>query len=105
MMLTLSIAIILLSGYALAAPFHEAAKEGNLTEVKRLIEEGADLNVIDEYGSTPLHFTADLGHKDLVGLLFSKGANVNAVCSFGGTPLGTARSKGWWLDMIPKVDP
>ena len=30
MTLTLSIAIILLRGYAIAAPLHEAAKEGNL---------------------------------------------------------------------------
>ena len=93
LMLCLFVVILSLSGYAVAAPLHEAAKEGDLPKVNSLIEGGADLNVRNENGATPLHFAADRGHKDVAELLISKGADVNAETKRGFTPLhGAARS-------------
>jgi ankyrin repeat protein len=55
-MLYFSIITFLLIGYAESGgPLHEAAKKGNLDEVKHLIEEGANVNVTDENNDTPLY--------------------------------------------------
>ncbi len=88
-MLCLFVLVFSLSGYAVAAPLHEAAKEGDLPKVNSLIEGGADVNVRTGNGATPLHFAADRGHIDVVELLISKGANVNAN-NFWETPMAWA---------------
>ncbi len=84
----------LLSGFALAEPIHEAAKEGDLAKIKSLIAEGSDVNVGDENGLTPLHFAAYGGYKDIAELLILKGANVNAVDKTGANPLHFAARRG-----------
>ena len=86
--------IFSLSGFAVAEPLHEAAKEGDLAKVKRLITEGSDVNVRDEIGFTPLHFAAYRGYKDVAGLLILKGANVNAADNKDTTPLHLAAVRG-----------
>ena len=93
-MLTLSIVIIFLSGYVLAEPLHDAAKEGNLKKVKSLIEKGADVSVKNDRGITPLHFAGTRGYKDIAELLISKGADVNAETKKGYTPLHWAAMDG-----------
>jgi ankyrin repeat protein len=93
-MLCLFLVILSLSGYAVAAPLHEAAKEGDLPKVNSLIEGGADVNVRAGNGATPLHFAADRGHIDVVELLISKGADVNAETKRGFTPLHWAAISG-----------
>jgi len=93
-MLCLFVVILSLSGYAAAAPLHEAAKEGDLAKVNRLIEGGADVNVRAENGATPLHFAADRGHRDVAELLISKGAKINAETETGYTPLHWAADRG-----------
>jgi ankyrin repeat protein len=86
--------IFSLSGFALAEPIQDAAKEGDLAKVKSLIAEGSDVNVKDEKGSTPLHFAAYLGYKDVAELLILKGANVNAADKTGAIPLHFAARRG-----------
>ena len=44
----------------------EAATEGRLDEVRRLIKEGAAVNAKNKYGLTPLHFAALKGHIEIV---------------------------------------
>lgn len=56
-----------------------AASIGNLAEVKRLIEAGADVNAIDRFGSCPLHDAAEFGQDEVCHALLGSGANVNAV--------------------------
>ncbi len=87
--------IFSLSGFAVAEPLHEAAKEGDLAKVKSLIEEGSDVNAGDEKGFTPLHFAAYGGYKEVAELLTLKGANVNAAEITGATPLHYAARKGY----------
>ena len=79
--------IFSISGFAVAEPLLEAAKEGDLSKVEGLIAEGSDVNIADGNGTTPLHFAADRGHIDVVELLISKGANVNAETNGGYSPL------------------
>jgi ankyrin repeat protein len=66
---------------------HQAAKKGNFNEVRRLIEDGANVNVKDENNDTPLYIAVGQGHKEIAELLISKGADVNVVRSLGYTPL------------------
>ena len=87
MMVFICAMVLTFSGLAMADPLHDAAKEGNLAEAKRLIEEGDDVNVKNDRGATPLHFAATRGHKDIAELLISKGADVNAETKTGYTPL------------------
>ena len=55
---------------------YQAIKNNDLQEVKKLINEGAALNVKNEYGNTPLHFAAYYGHTNIVRYLIEKGANI-----------------------------
>ena len=71
------------SGFAVAEPIHDAAKEGDLAKVKILIAEGSGVNVRDENGLTPLHIAAYQGYEEVAELLIFKGANVNAADKMG----------------------
>ena len=64
------------------------ASYANLWEVIQLVQEGADVNAVDEYGWTPLMLAAmDNPDSDVLRFLIDGGANVNAVDNNGWTPL------------------
>mmetsp|Transcript_10247 Transcript_10247/g.21387 ORF Transcript_10247/g.21387 Transcript_10247/m.21387 type:complete len:423 (-) Transcript_10247:510-1778(-) len=69
-----------------------AAISTNVTELKRAIDDGADVNDGDETGQTALHFAADKGSLDCVRFLVEAGANVNAKDEDGIGVLQTAIS-------------
>jgi ankyrin repeat protein len=46
-----------------------AAIEGNLEDIKRLLEQGADTNARDNDGMTALMYAEDLGYTEIVDLL------------------------------------
>lgn len=69
---------------------HEAAANGNLTDVKRHLQRGAALNAKDAKGATPLLWAAQEDYMDVAELLIAKGAAVNAKDDDGRTPLGAA---------------
>ena len=64
-----------------------AAESGNMDEVARHLNYGADINVRNPQGITPLHFAALSGHRDVVEFLVSNGADVKARTRRGSTPL------------------
>ena len=68
----------------------DAVKSGDLTEVERLLNEGADVGARDQFGNTPLHVACYHGHTDIVRLLLERGADVGARDQFGDTPLHLA---------------
>lgn len=76
--------------FLLAERLHMAAAEGNLGEMKRLIQEGYQVNDFDEEGMTPLHHAAYNGHVEPMKYLLKSGADVNAhdESRAGNTPLG-----------------
>lgn len=57
-----------------ASALWTAAYSGNLPEVRRLIAEGVDVNVWDQFGRSPLTFAALGGHLDIAHELFRAGA-------------------------------
>ncbi len=71
-------------------PLHEAAMEGDLHEVKELLNSGVGVNSKSNTGSTALHWAAFKGHYDVALYLIKNGADVNALTNKGSTPLRLA---------------
>ena len=68
-----------------------ACGRSELDEVKRLVNEGVDVDSADgNDGWTPLMFAAHLGYNgnvDIIQFLLDRGANVNSHNNYGWTPL------------------
>ena len=73
-----------------ATPLIKAVERGKENRVERLLEDGADVNEVDEKGMTPLHHAARRGHDDMTHMLLARGASVNAQDQDGNTPLHLA---------------
>ena len=76
---------------------HEAAEAGGIEEVKKLLDLGRDINLMDGtdktgnvYHWTPLHFAAKEDHKEVAELLVAKGADVHIKDDEGNTPFDVA---------------
>ncbi|KAF3449235.1 hypothetical protein FNV43_RR09963 [Rhamnella rubrinervis] len=75
---------------------HIGARKGDLKQVKRLLDEGMDVNVITwgpkSKGVTPLHLAAEGGHLEIMDELLERGANIDARTkgACGWTPLHSA---------------
>ena len=84
----------------LNADLLDAAKKGNLEQVKQLIENGADVNTTINkgffIGATALHLAVDKGHIDIVQQLINhKDININIAPDNGGTALHWAAEKDY----------
>ncbi len=77
-----------------STPLHWAAHRDDVTEVRRLIESGADVNAANDLGVTPLWSSAMNGNAEIVKLLLDRGANPNAALTAGETPLMAAARAG-----------
>lgn len=76
-------------------PIHSAAA-GNYTDIARmLIENGAQVNVVQQAGATPLHSAAQNGNLELIILLLESGAEVHTRMEGGKLPADLAREKGF----------
>jgi ankyrin repeat protein len=70
-----------------------AARKGDAAVVKKLLDEGVDVNTKYRYGATALSYASDRGHLDVVKLLLDRGADVHVKDTFyGATPLTWAVS-------------
>ena len=65
----------------------EAAKAGNLEQLKELIEAKADVNSTGEYDNTALMIAADFNHIPCVQALIEARANINQSNTYGDTAL------------------
>ena len=73
----------------------EAARDGDIEQVKNLIAQGADFNAKDKGGRTALHHASNKGQVDIAKLLIKRGADVNAsIKNEPWTPLLDAASSG-----------
>jgi ankyrin repeat protein len=68
----------------------EAADENDVSEVRRLLSVGADVNVKDGGGRTPLHWASTNGHVQVLKELVEHGADIEAKDRYGDTPLHKA---------------
>ena len=69
---------------------HTATFMGNLSAVRQHINAGSDLNVKDQYGSTPLIIATTFGKTEVAKSLIEAGADMNITSNEGATPLHTA---------------
>ena len=71
-------------------------RNGNLEEVRRLIQEGHNVNIRSEYGTTPLMQAASEGHDQVVEELIRVGAHVNVKDNVKQTALYWSSWYGHW---------
>ena len=69
---------------------HTATFLGNLDAVRQHINANSDLNIKDQYGSTPLIIAATFGKTKVAKSLIEAGADMNITSNDGSTPLHTA---------------
>ncbi|KAH8983396.1 ankyrin repeat-containing domain protein [Lactarius hatsudake] len=75
-------------------PLHATSALGYLKVALLFLEQGADVNLADNFGRTPLHLAAQKGHSELAALLLEHGGNVNAQDVQQQTPLFYAVQEG-----------
>jgi hypothetical protein len=61
-----------------ATPLHYAAENGHIEIARLLLQNGAEVNVRNNYGNTPLHWAASNGHVDILHLLVENGVDLEA---------------------------
>lgn len=72
----------------------EAACQGNLQEVREVIQAGADVAVSDHQDTAALRWAARWGHREVVEALLEAGADVNQASASGWTALMEAVLQG-----------
>ncbi|KAM6224332.1 ankyrin repeat domain-containing protein 31 [Rhynchocyon petersi] len=72
---------------------HLAAKRGNVSEVKALLDSRAQVNLKDNAGWTPLHEASSEGSNDVIVELLKSGADINSENLDGILPLHDAATK------------
>ena len=78
-----------------ASPVADAAMRGDVTAIRALLKEGADVNAARGDGMSALHWAAERGNAELADMLVHAGANVAAVTRIGQyTPLHVAARAG-----------
>ena len=76
---------------AVAGPLGNAAKAGDVAELERLLNEGADVN---ESGlASPLFYAIQYNNSDAARLLIERGADVNKASTWG-TPIHEGAKRG-----------
>ena len=93
----LSLILLTLLALAQAPPLtkaeqlQDAARKGDAAAVKKLLDEGVDVNTKFRYGATAIFYASDHGHLEVVKVLLDKGADLSVKDTFYGfTPLALA---------------
>lgn len=82
------------SSVAFAGPLHDAARIGDTGEALALIDGGADVNALDDFGETPLIRSILDRQEGVAILLLERGAKANGRNQGGFTPLHAAAHSG-----------
>lgn len=92
----LAVVVLLWAGKGSAAvsDVADAAMKKNVSVLRSLLQQKADVNVPQADGATALHWAASLNDLDMADLLIRAGANVKAANRFGVTPLSIACLNG-----------
>ena len=73
-----------------SCPLHNACREGDLQQVRALVEQNsADVEARDTYGRTPMHWACEEGHLEVLQYLVLHGGDIR-------TPDGVARTPMHW---------
>ncbi len=69
---------------------HQAVRSGDLDEVSKLVEHGANVDEIDEKGYTPLYYAVGIGNTAITNYLIDHGASLEKQDDRGQTALWAA---------------
>lgn len=72
----------------------DAAKAGDVTAVRRLVTQNADVNAPASDNATALHWAVHRGAREIVDLLLEAGARINVANDYGVTPIALAAENG-----------
>ena len=76
-----------------AEQLQDASRKGDAATVKKLLDDGVDVNTRFRYGTTAIFFACDAGQIDVVKVLLDRGADLSVKDTFYGmTPLALAVS-------------
>jgi ankyrin repeat protein len=92
--------LFIISGCAAKSPLIQASSKGDVSTVRQLINEGANVNETDSRGYTPLMYAVWSENVETIQILLNKGVNVNAKDSAGMTPLAHAVYHNSDIDII-----
>ena len=67
--------------------FINSARDGNISDVKKRLDDGVHVNSQNEYGFTALIWASAKGHKEICDLLITHGCNVDMQDKDGSTAL------------------
>ena len=73
--------------YGGAGELYEACRDGHRDEAERLIDRDANVNQVDEHGTTALMIACQNGHNGVAELLLDRGADVGQARPDGKTAL------------------
>lgn len=76
------------------SPLLKACQEGNETTVQQLLDDGADIDALDEDKCSPLFLACQNGLDNIAQLLLKKGAAINTCNKDGTSPLFIACKNG-----------
>jgi ankyrin repeat protein len=88
--------LLLVTAYAQAADtaLLTAVKKADLDAVRRLLQQGAPVNVSGTDGSTPLHWAVESDDPEMIRMLLKAGADAKRANRYGMTPLHLAAVNG-----------
>lgn len=72
----------------------KACANGNITQVRELLKNGAEVNYQDKQGGTALMYAVINDQSEIIDLLLNHGADISMRSKNGKTALDTARSRG-----------
>ena len=70
-----------------STPLQWAVYEGDVAEVTRLLQAGADVSLANDYGATPMGLAAEVGHTEILKRLLQAGADADSPNPDGQTAL------------------
>ena len=73
---------------------YSAAADGDIQRVRLLLDRGAAIDLVDDYGYTALSIASQEGHEAVVRLLLDRGAAIDLVDDYGYTALSIASQEG-----------
>ena len=77
------LAAVMIAAVPAESPVADAAKRGDLEEIRNLLRDGADVNAAQGDGMTALHWAADRGDRAMTEVLVYAGAEVEAATRIG----------------------